>query len=139
MTKRPPVDAFAPTVPAPAMRTVRLWLPGRLPGLNDLLFTNVGARIKHQNGPKQAVALLVQAQRVTPFERPVRLTFEWREPNKRRDPDGICAGGAKVTIDALKTAGVLPNDGWKNIAAIAHTWRVDAKAPGVMVTIEEVA
>jgi hypothetical protein len=108
-----------------------------LPALNDLLFTNVKARIKHQKGPKQAVALLVQAQRIKPFGGPVALSFEWREPNRRRDPDGICAGGAKVLIDALKTAGVLANDGWRNIASIRHTWLVDKTNPGVWVTLEE--
>lgn len=120
-------------------RVERIWLPGRLPGLNDLLFTNIGARIKHQKGPKQAVRLLVQAQRIKPFDKPVALSFEWVEPNKRRDPDGFTAGGTKVLIDALKTSGVIANDGWKNVAAIAHTWRVDQRAPGVHVTITEVA
>lgn len=120
-------------------RVERVWLPGRLPGLNDLMFTNVGARIKHQRGPKQAVKLLVQTQRIQPFTTPVALSFEWREPNRKRDPDGFCAGGAKVVIDALKTAGVIENDGWKHIARIRHEWRVDAEKPGVLVTIEEVA
>ena len=60
-----------------------------------------------------------------------------REPNKRRDPDGFCAGGAKVVIDALKTAGVLDNDGWRHIVGLRHTWSVDATRPGVLVTITE--
>jgi Holliday junction resolvase RusA-like endonuclease len=120
-------------------RTETLWLPGRLPGLNDLLFTNIGARIKHQKGPKAAVRELVKKQRIAQFERPVLLRFEWREPNRKRDPDGFCAGGAKVVIDALKTAGVLKNDGWQQVAGIAHSWCVDSVAPGVLVTIEEAA
>jgi hypothetical protein len=118
-------------------RAVQIWLPGRLPGLNDLLFTSVGARIKHQRGPKQTVKLIVEAQRIGRFDRPVSLAFDWREPNKRRDPDGFCAGGAKVVIDALKTAGVLDNDGWRHIVGLRHTWSVDATRPGVLVTITE--
>lgn len=118
-------------------RVERLWLPGRLPGLNDLMFTSVGARIRHQKAPKQAVALLAHAQRIKPFTSPVALTFEWHEPNRRRDPDGICAGGSKTVIDALKTAGVIANDGWKHIARIEHTWVVDRENPGVSVTIRE--
>lgn len=137
----PPAAVLGPATEAQsadsAPRIAQLWLPGRLPGLNDLIFTNVGARIKHQRGPKQMVKLLVQAQGIATFTKPVMLKFEWREPNKRRDPDGVC-GGSKLVIDALKTAGVLANDGWKHIASIVHSWSVDAQSPGVLVTITEV-
>jgi hypothetical protein len=129
--------ATEPEQASASPRVERFWLPGRLPGLNDLLFTSVGARIRHQKGPKAAVSLLVAVQRIKPFERPVRLSFEWHEPNMRRDPDGFCAGGAKVAIDALVSAGTLKGDGWRYIAALTHTWRV-AKEPGVWVTLEEV-
>jgi len=120
-------------------RVERIWLPGRMPGLNDLMFKGIGARIRFQKAPKRAVLLLVQAQGIKPFNGPVALSFEWVEPNKRRDPDGICSGGSKTLIDALKTCGVIANDGWKHIAGIAHSWRCDPQNPGVLVTIKEVA
>jgi hypothetical protein len=140
-------DPHAATLPAPPpdgrqdgpvlLRRERFWLPGRLPGLNDLLFTDVRSAIRTRRAPHAAIALLAQAARIRPFDGPVRVTCEWHEPNKRRDPDGIVGGGTKCLLDGLVNAGVLKGDGWRHIAALTHTWRV-AKEPGVWVTLEEV-
>jgi hypothetical protein len=70
-----------------------------------------------------------------PFEGPARLRFEWRERDRRRDPDGVSAGGKKLVLDGLVMAKVLAGDGWKHIAGWEDSWSVDADQPGVMVTI----
>lgn len=79
----------------------------------------------------------LSAERMTSrFERPVVLTFEWREANKKRDLDNVAAG-KKLVIDALVAAEVLKGDGWKYVQGFRDYFEV-ADEPGVLVTIEEV-
>ena len=66
-----------------------------------------------------------------------RFEFRWVEPNRKRDLDGIAAGGRKVILDSLVLAKVLDNDGWAQIAGWVDTFEVGPK-PGVGVTITEV-
>jgi hypothetical protein len=42
---------------------------------------------------------------------PITITFRWYEKARRRDPDNVCAGGRKLILDGLVTAGILPGDG----------------------------
>lgn len=64
------------------------------------------------------------------------LTFEWREPNKKRDLDNVAAA-KKLVIDGLVTAGVLHGDGWKHLHGFRDYFEVNPDA-GVLVTIEVV-
>jgi hypothetical protein len=38
------------------------------------------------------------------------FSFEWCEPDKRRDKDNVRAGGTKLILDACKAAGAMPDD-----------------------------
>lgn len=119
------------------MRTASFFLPGRLPGSNEVraMLTRKGG-FRRYNALKQkvhlAVALIVKAEGIGRFES-AHLRFEWAEPNMRRDPDNFCQ--PKGILDALQHAGVLPNDGWRQVLSIAHRWRVDKACPGVRVTL----
>ena len=121
------------------MKTASFFLPGRLPGANEIraMLTRKGG-YRRYNAVKSkvhaAVALIVAAERVGRFPS-AHVTFEWVEPNMRRDPDNFSQ--PKAILDALQHAGVLPNDGWKEILSISHKWRVDCDRPGVMVTLVE--
>lgn len=115
------------------MPTHHLWLPGRFLGLNDLLL-NRGSRITEKKRQCATVVLLAQAARVPRFAS-AHVSFEWAEPNKRRDPDNFCGGGAKVILDALQHAGVIPGDGWGHVLGLSHRWACDPKNPGVQVTL----
>jgi Holliday junction resolvase RusA-like endonuclease len=122
----------------------RIWIAGVVPNLNDLIRTKASRYKGAYNQLKKSWAHTVWAACITSgarekFAKPVRLTFEWVEPSMRRDPDNFVGGGQKFVIDGLVTAGVLEGDGWKHIAAINHSWRVDKEHPGVFVTIEEAA
>jgi len=121
-----------------------LWIPGVLPGLNDLLAAAKGAggtgrgyaRLKRQWGTHVWACARNAGLHRTPFVGPVRMAFKWVERDRRRDPDNLCAGGRKIVNDSLVKAGVLANDGWRHIHSWSDTWRVDPKNPGVRVTIE---
>lgn len=67
------------------------------------------------------------------FER-VDLKITWFCKNKKKDPDNIMAG-QKFIIDGLVSAGLIPNDGWKNINSITHCFEIDSNNPRVEVNI----
>ena len=132
---------ITPTDHAPNA-SATLWISGPLPGQNELVAAAKGfggrgygySKIKRQW--KDAVCLLARAAHLPRYER-AHVAFEWVEPNRRRDPDNVSGGGRKLILDGLVAAGVLPGDGWANVAGFAEAWRVDAQRPGVIVTISD--
>ena len=118
---------------------LRFWIPGPLPGLNEVLASAKGyggrgfgyAKLKRQW--TQTIALHVLAAGIKHVDR-ARFEFRWVEKDKRRDPSNIAAGGRKLIEDSLVLAKVLTNDGWKQIAGWTDTFEVGPR-PGVEVTI----
>lgn len=121
--------------------TATLWIPGQMPGLNELIAAAKGAGgtgaayAKLKRAWTETVWALAKRDRLPHFQR-ASLAFEWREPNRRRDPDNIAAGGRKLILDGLVTAKVLPGDGWAHVARWTDRFEV-AGFPGVLVTIKE--
>ena len=121
-----------------------LWIPGRLPGLNELEKARgivfKGARGNGYNRLKQdsqrRIILLARSQ-LTPVSR-AQFAYEFHEPDKRRDPSNIAGGGIKIIEDALQLAGIIHNDGWASIAGFTVSFSVDKTEPGVLVRIEGV-
>ena len=118
----------------------RLWIPGPLPGENEIIAAAKGfggrgygyAKIKKQ----WTAAAQSAAAGVPPLTR-ARFTFIWHEVAKRRNPDNIAAG-VKFVYDGLVAAGVLPNDGWNEIASWSNEFVVDKGSPGVEVVIDPI-
>jgi len=112
--------------------------------MNDIVGSNrtnkfIGAKLKKEWTDK--IAWEVKAQKVKAFKNPVYIEFRWFEPNKRRDPDNFIGGGRKLILDGLVMAGVLKNDGWKNVAGFIDLWFVDKENPRIeliITMIEEV-
>jgi hypothetical protein len=121
---------------------MRFFIPGPLPGLNEIIEASKGAgglgRVyaKMKRQWTNHVAFHVVAARVTVANR-VRLELEWVEPvhaNKaERDPDNIEAG-QKFIWDGLKAAKRIPDDKRTNNAGTMHTHSAGPKA-GVWVTV----
>ena len=131
--------------PSPLMRTLSgstiiqtVFIPGPLPGMNDIVRKNhyVYSAMKKQWSAR--IAQCVRHATLHPVQR-VFVDFQWRERDTRRDPDNILAGGQKLILDCLVTTGILPDDGWEEIAGLRHSFSVDAASPGVWVTLQEVA
>lgn len=122
--------------------TAELWVPGPLPGLNEIIAAAKGsggrgagyARLKRDW--TEAVWAYAKSQRMPVFPGAVRLAFRWVERDRRRDPDNVAAGGRKLILDGLVRAGVLRGDGWTGVASWVD--RFDVGDPGVSVTIEAV-
>ncbi len=116
------------------------FIPGRLPGFNDIIKeargNKYGSNVQKQNFTTMVyTAIRVAFRNYKPMKK-VWITCTWVEKDKRRDPDNIVSA-KKYICDGLVLAGMLKNDGWGQIAGFTDTWAV-GKEPGVFVEIKEV-
>lgn len=122
-------------------RQWRLVIPGRLPGLNELIdaeraHRQQGGRLKRE--AEHTVRWYIRQQlRSSRPEPPVMLYYHFVEPNKRRDKDNIAAFAHKVIQDSLVKERFLHNDGWDYVEGFADSFSVDKKSPRVEVLIVE--
>lgn len=118
-----------------------LILPGRLPGLNEYsaaerTHRQGGARFKKEVESK-IYYYIKQQLRGVKFTKPVHIKYNWIEKNRYRDKDNI-AFAKKFVQDALVTAGVLANDGWKEVDGFSDSFEVDKNNPRIEISIKEV-
>ncbi|HHX60646.1 MAG TPA: RusA family crossover junction endodeoxyribonuclease [Epulopiscium sp.] len=128
----------------------KLIIDGTLPNLNDYLkaerqtfrrgggFNTKGNLMKQESQELVIWGIRQQLRRVH-IDNPVILKYDFYEPNRRRDLDNISAFAHKVVQDALVSAGVLKNDGWKEILGYMDQFYLDKENPRIEVTIKEVA
>lgn len=120
---------------------MRIVINGTLPGLNAYTRANrtnryLGARMKREAEDVVRFELLRQARGVK-IKTPIRLSFTWIEPTRRRDPDNI-ASGKKYILDAFVKSGLLPNDSQKWIKGFSDSFEVDKEHPRIEIEISEV-
>ena len=65
---------------------------------------------------------------------PLMLTFNWYAKDRRKDPDNI-AFGKKFILDAMQDAGIIENDGFKQIYGFKDTFQIDKSNPRVEVEV----
>ena len=96
------------------------------PSVNRMLTAAKNPRVRNsiKRNVEQSAAMQLLAQRAAPVDCPDDVVFRWMIPNRRRDPDNIAGTGSKIYLDALQVAGVIPNDGWSEIASITHTFQI---------------
>lgn len=85
---------------------------GRLAGRNKEINANrshwaAGAKVKAD--AQASIMWAIKAARLERVTEPVEVYIEWHEAPRRRDVDNI-QSSTKYILDALVTAGVLPND-----------------------------
>jgi len=115
-------------------------IPGRMPGLNEIIGVARANRFASASQKHKWTAVCAKAAReaaIPAIARPVRVRICWFEPNVRRDPDNIEAA-VKFILDGLVEAGILEDDGQKNIIDITHVVAPDKANPRVVVELEEV-
>lgn len=124
------------TVPPHAQQ---LFIPGKLPSLNNLIFTKVGSRIRIQKAWTSTVAVLALKAKLRKMKR-VHVWYSHRLKDKRSDPSNLAAGCAKVVEDGLVQAKVLKDDGFAEVEGFEHSFRLatPGEAVGVLVTLAEV-
>lgn len=65
---------------------------------------------------------------------PVKLVFHWYAKNRRKDPDNI-AFAKKFILDGMTEAGLIPNDGWREIAGFEDKFYIDKNNPRVEIEV----
>jgi hypothetical protein len=63
-------------------------------------------------------------------------TYLFVEPNRRRDPSNIVAGGVKLIEDALQEIEIIENDNWGSVAGFSAHWTTDTELPGALLCID---
>ena len=122
--------------------TQELWVPGPLPGQNEIIKAaksgrgkgNAYARMKSQwSATVQAQA---RSQRLQKVPGRVSIDLYWVEPTRKRDPDNVHAA-VKFVLDGLVAAGLIDSDAQRTISRITHHPIEIHREPGVAVVIEE--
>lgn len=116
----------------------KITIAGTLPSLNE--YTNTARKNKYASATmkRRYTGLCAQAANASGGRhRKVHIEFHWIEPNRKRDKDNICFA-KKFCIDGLVEAGVIPNDGWKNVDSFSDRFSVDKNYPRIEITINEI-
>ena len=110
-----------------------LQISAELPSLNETVAETKKHWSRYATLKKTATEIVAwncRAQKLEPIEDRVTLVFDW--PQSRKDPDNQ-SFGAKMIIDGLVMAEVLPDDSRKWIAEIKHVFRRDQKIDQVVI------
>ena len=82
-----------------------------------------------------AVEWECKRQKLTPLTNPVRIDFFWYVKNKKKDPDNI-AFAKKFILDGLVDAGIITNDGFKNVKGFSDYFVLGEKDKVIIDIIE---
>lgn len=122
---------------------------GNLPNLNDYLkaerirvggrnsFHTKGNLMKHEQQTR-IIGCIRRDLKSLKITKPIRIHYDFYEPNEKRDLDNIMSTTMKFTQDSLVLAKVISNDGWKCITGISAHFYVDKLNPRIEVTLIEV-
>lgn len=119
---------------------MKLIIPHRLPGLNEIIYQARGNKtISNAQKKKytELVAWYCKIYKIKKLNKKADFIFSWYCQNKKRDKDNIMAG-QKFIFDGLQSAGVIKNDGWKEIGNISHKFYIDKENERVEIEIVEV-
>src|SRR5690625_502612 len=117
---------------------MKLIIKGILPNLNEIIKaskSHYGSYSKMKAEYTELVAWEAKVQKIKHVES-ADFIITWYMKNKRRNKDNIMAG-QKFIFDGLQQAGVIKNDGWKQLGNVTHKFAVDKKRPRVEVEILE--
>lgn len=121
-----------------------LYIPGRMPNLNELIdarmvgFRRGRKRINGYTEIKREWEAVIRPIALTSGVRsigPSAFTLLCIEPNRRRDPDGFTSGAFKLLFDALQSARIMKNDGWRGVLDMRSHWGVNLEQPCVCLYI----
>lgn len=103
-------------------RRRRYVLRSSLPSLNDYIQAERGnwaAAAKVKKTGTLNVQLEVMSQNRQPVTQMVDVDLYWIVPDNKQDPDNVFFA-TKFILDGMVKAGVLPQDGRRNIRHISH-------------------
>lgn len=114
---------------------------GELTSLNEYIDTErrhyqLAASLKKKETKRVArEIMLAKLKPITNF--PIHITYTWYSKDSRKDIDNI-SFSKKFINDGLVLAGIIPNDGRKQICGFAEVFLIDKENPRVEVNIYHV-
>ena len=117
---------------------MKFTIKGELPDLNQIIAASKSHYGAYSSMKKKNTELVQWSAKG--LEKVDRADFiiTWYCKNRRKDKDNITGGGLKMILDGLVVAGILENDGWKQIGDISHKFEVDKENPRIEVEIHEI-
>ncbi|MEG3071052.1 MAG: Holliday junction resolvase [Peptococcaceae bacterium] len=109
-------------------------IPGDLPDLNEIIEAAKSHYMVYAAMKKVHTEKVAWVAKSAGRFKKVDVAIRWVCKDRRKDKDNIIAG-TKFILDGLVVAGVLPNDGWRHIGNIRHSFGVDKHDPRVEVII----
>lgn len=117
-----------------------LKIPGELADLNTFIDSLKASRWggqKIKNVETERVAWLAKVQKIAPVQNyPVQIKYVWYMKDRRKDIDNV-AFAKKYINDGLVQAGVLENDGQKQIDGFSDEFFIDKDNPRIEIHIVE--
>lgn len=115
---------------------IQVIIPGTFKNLNN--YTEEAGKGYHARNSmkKKDQRRIIQYLPKVRFKKPVYIRYVFYEPNRRRDKDNISSYFHKIFQDACVQAGVLKNDGWKEIEGFSDEFHVDQKYPRIEIYME---
>ena len=120
----------------------RFIIPGKLPGLNELIGKNrsskwTGARMKSETDTAicWTIKKAMDAGECRKPSGPVRIRFDWHESTRRRDLDNVFSA-KKFILDAMQRMKVIDNDDQRHVVGLCDFFHLD-EHEHIVVTLEE--
>lgn len=120
---------------------MKIVIPGKFESMNEYIRRS---KIKRRNWnagnamkQEDQKTIMLHLPHGVRFKKKIFIEYNFFEPNAKRDKDNISSYFHKIFQDALVQAGIIENDGWKNIEGWSDFFKVDQKNPRIEVFIEE--
>jgi hypothetical protein len=113
---------------------LRIVVPGALPTLNEIIDAAKTHWSDYRDMKENNTSVVAWIAKRLPRQEKVNVVITWHCADKRFDKDNIMAG-QKFIFDGLKEAGVISNDGWKDIGDVAHRFEVDKAKPRIEILL----
>lgn len=123
------------------MNKLVIVVEGILPNLNEYIKSINGSRYSGNSLKQNATDICYYAgmeqksRDFVPISTPAQFDFVWFCRDKKVDPDNFTSAGRKFFLDGIQKAGIITNDGWKNVGGFSDKWYVDSDHPRLEVTI----
>ena len=122
------------------MKRQTIILDGELPAINEIIATTKShwskySRVKKAN--TNIVAAEALKQKLNPIINRADIVFFHYRKNKRKDPDNVAGGAAKIILDGLVKSGVLKNDTMEFVNTLVHCFEICKKNPRIEVILYE--
>ena len=121
---------------------MKMVIGGELPTLNEIIDKSKSHYMQYAKMKKSATNRVAWAcnqletiDKVTLNSIELDITYYYK--NRRKDPDNIAAA-KKFILDGLVKAGIIKNDGWKEVKGWSEKWERDKDNPRIEVEIKEV-